>query len=219
MAKTLILPLQICLCVCVWPKGLCTSNTHEMERPRGAENFLNRSLSMSSMHGWASPLETHPAPSRHPLARRSPGLALFPMADSDTDSQRCRTATLGSSRSPRLQPRPDPAADPFARPSAPQASVEHAWVHVRAPRVCASVRKTKRETSQGFLPLRATCSWFLARVRGWQWWQQRKKMLQMDQHIYWHFIDCCTVETQYWAISYNLMDLENLSTYLRCLWH
>lgn len=78
---------------CVWPLGLNTSDTHDMTRAKGAENFSER----VHMRGSASPLETHPA-----SAAASPSgpefccAAVFPVADSDTDSVRCQTtATEG----------------------------------------------------------------------------------------------------------------------------
>lgn len=79
----------------VWPVGLAASpDIHEIKRPMGAENFLRRSLSMSKRmakpHHWKHILPHHITP-----GSELSWAAVFPMADSDTDSERCQTTTFG----------------------------------------------------------------------------------------------------------------------------
>lgn len=129
------------MCVC-GRLGHTAPDTHGTKRPRGAENFLHRSLSMSTCmvkpHHWK-----HILPHHVTLWPELSWAAVFPMADSDTDSERCQTTALGwhSSRS-----YPDPATDPshaslFGCVCVCQASVCLVHMHVCACQVCVSVQR------------------------------------------------------------------------------
>lgn len=71
---SIINPLKSVVTVCVWPAG---PHCSWLLRPRGAENFLHRSPSMSACMG--KPLRwKHILPITSPSGLRSPGLQCFP---------------------------------------------------------------------------------------------------------------------------------------------
>lgn len=86
-------------CTCGWPLGLNTSDTHEMKKAKRCWEFV-----WACPHAWLS--LTTGNTSCFSSITLWPRAAVFPMADSDTDSVRCRT-TATESQIQALQPIPD----------------------------------------------------------------------------------------------------------------
>lgn len=122
--------LTVCVfSMCVWPLGFNTSDTHEMTRAKGAENFSEHVY----MHSQASPLETHPASAASPSGPELCCAALFLMADRDTDSVRCQT-TATESQIQAVQLIPDIYTAPLC------ICLSQLWC-VRACQACMSVQR------------------------------------------------------------------------------